>query len=135
MSFSLTKNLFLFKQKLLTALRLLIPKNFENNPYAKTNPHKMLKFCNLSEPRTLIPVKIYYLKLLRVLSNIYNGYFCENTLRKKCSYSELFWSVFSCIRTEYGKIRSVSPYSVWMREKWTRITPNTDTFHSVIVNH
>ena len=26
------------------------------------------------------------------------------TLRKKCPYSELFWSVFSRIRTEYGEI-------------------------------
>ena len=24
------------------------------------------------------------------------------TLREKCPYSEFFWSVFSCIRTEYG---------------------------------
>ena len=28
-----------------------------------------------------------------------------NSLRKKCPYSELFWSVFSHIRTEYGEIR------------------------------
>ena len=26
------------------------------------------------------------------------------TLGKKCLYSELSWSVFSCIRTEYGEI-------------------------------
>ena len=38
------------------------------------------------------------------------------TLRKKCPYSELFWSAFSSIRTEYGEIRSISPYSVRMRE-------------------
>ena len=38
------------------------------------------------------------------------------TLRKKCPYSELFWSAFSCIRAEYGEIRSISPYSVQMRE-------------------
>ena len=31
----------------------------------------------------------------------------EETLREKCPYSELFWSTFSRIRTEY---------SVWMRE-------------------
>ena len=29
-----------------------------------------------------------------------------NTLREKCPYTELFWSVFSCIRTEYRKIRT-----------------------------
>ena len=36
------------------------------------------------------------------------------TLRKKCPYSELFWSVFPRIRTEYGDIRSISPYLVQM---------------------
>ena len=39
------------------------------------------------------------------------------TLREKCPYSEFFWSIFSHIRTEYGKIR-------------TRKTPNTDTFQA-----
>ena len=37
-------------------------------------------------------------------------------MRKKCPYSELFWSVFSRIRTEYGEMRSTSPYSVRMGE-------------------
>ena len=35
------------------------------------------------------------------------------TLRESCPYSEIFWSVFSHIRTEY---RPVSPYSVRMQE-------------------
>ena len=35
---------------------------------------------------------------------------------KKCPYSELFWSLFSRIRTEYGEIRSISAYLVQMRE-------------------
>ena len=35
---------------------------------------------------------------------------------KRCPYSELFWSVFSNMRTEYGEIRSIFPYSVRMRE-------------------
>ena len=42
---------------------------------------------------------------------------------------------FSRIWTEYGEIRSISPYSVRMRQNvWkmgTRITPNTDTFYAV----
>ena len=37
-------------------------------------------------------------------------------LRKKYPYSELFLSVFSHIQTEYGEIRSISPYSVQMGE-------------------
>ena len=39
-----------------------------------------------------------------------------SSLREKCPYSELFMSLFSRIRTEYGEIRSISPYSVQMRE-------------------
>ena len=39
-----------------------------------------------------------------------------NSLRKKCTYSELFWSVFSRIRTEYGEMQSISPYLVQIRE-------------------
>ena len=39
-----------------------------------------------------------------------------NSLREKCPYSELFWSVFSRTRTEYGEILRISLYSVRMRE-------------------
>ena len=38
------------------------------------------------------------------------------TLPIKWSYSELFWSAFSRIPAEYGEIRCVSPYSVWLQE-------------------
>ena len=38
------------------------------------------------------------------------------SLREKCLYSEFFWFIFSRIRTEYREIRSISPYSIWMRE-------------------
>ena len=37
-------------------------------------------------------------------------------MRKKCSYSEFLWSVFSRIRTEYGHLLRQSPFSVQMRE-------------------
>ena len=36
--------------------------------------------------------------------------------RKKRPYSELFWSAFSRIRTDYGEIRRISPYSVQIRK-------------------
>ena len=48
------------------------------------------------------------------------------SLREKFLYSELFCPVFSGIRTEYGKIRSISPYSVQMREN----TPYLSVFSS-----
>ena len=37
-------------------------------------------------------------------------------LREKCPYSEFVQSVFSRIRTEYGEMRSISPYLVQTRE-------------------
>ena len=55
-------------------------------------------------------------------------------LRKKCPYSEFFWSVYSHIRSEYGDLRSKYPYSLQMRKIRTRKTPNTDTFHAVIMS-
>ena len=38
------------------------------------------------------------------------------SLLEKCPYLEIFWSVFSRIQTGNGDIRSISPYSVRMRE-------------------
>ena len=46
--------------------------------------------------------------------------FSHCSLREKCPYAEFFWSAFSSIWTECRKIR-------------TRKTPNTDTFHAVII--
>ena len=37
-------------------------------------------------------------------------------LLEKRQYSELFWSVFSCIQTEYGEILCISPYLVQIQE-------------------
>ena len=51
-----------------------------------------------------------FLKQNRLTLHRYTGsncnvtYYGKASLREKCPYSELFWSVFSCIRTEYGKI-------------------------------
>ena len=47
---------------------------------------------------------------------------------------DFFWSVFSRIRTEYGEVLRISPYSVRMRENanHTRKYQNTDTFYAVI---
>ena len=47
-----------------------------------------------------------------VLKNAYESF----ALREKCLYLEIFWSAFSHIRTEYGEMRGISPYSVRMRE-------------------
>ena len=52
------------------------------------------------------------------------------SLRKKCPYSELFWSAFSRIRTEYEVSLRIQSECGKMQ---TRIIPNTDTFHAVFV--
>ena len=38
------------------------------------------------------------------------------SLHEKYPYSEYIWSAFSRIETEYVEIRSISPYSLQMRE-------------------
>ena len=72
----------------------------------------------------LSTVRVIFCHVIKYLIRLY-------TLRKKCPYSKLFWSVFSRIRTEYGEILRISSYSVRMRKIRTRITPNTNTFHAV----
>ena len=71
--------------------------------------------------------KILFYIILHCFINISTSlHHSQNQMLSLCKmgpYSELFWSVFSCIRTEYGE-----------SECWkirTRITPNTDTFHLV----
>ena len=41
---------------------------------------------------------------------------CEDSLREKRAYLKSFWSVFSCIWTEYGELNHASPRSIWMQE-------------------
>ena len=51
------------------------------------------------------------------------------TLREKFSYSELFWSAFSHIWTEYGEIQSISLYLVQMREN---VDPNNSEYGHIL---
>ena len=67
------------------------------------------KYCN------------HYLNLL-ICQNHPFGTIKRYTLREKYPYSEFFWSVFSRIQSECGKIQ-------------TRKTQNTDTFHAVTYIH
>ena len=50
------------------------------------------------------------------ISTSWTFHFTPSSLGEKCPYSEFFWSVFSRIRTGHGEIRSISPYSVRIRE-------------------
>ena len=65
--------------------------------------------------------------VFRTLSNMIELF---NNIVKSVPIRSFFWSAFSRIRTEYGEIRSISPYSVRMRENtdqkklriWTHFT-------------
>ena len=103
------------------------------------NPMNFTKFSEiLQKSRTEISqifCKIHISVLLMgfVLQVYWKRMLYQCSLHEKCPYLELFWSAFSGIWTEYRKIRSISPYSIRMRENRTRITPNTDTFYAVVV--
>ena len=57
----------------------------------------------------------------------------SHSLRKNCPYSEIFWSVFSRIRPEYGDLLRIDLLIQSECGKiWTGKSPNTDTFHAVI---
>ena len=92
------------EKKNLWCTEKLLRKNYRETPrnFVSILASKTFTFC-----RSFHFWSFFYLPSL-----ILNQFF---TLRKKWPYSVLFWSAFSRIRTEYGKIR-------------TRITPNTDTF-------
>ena len=57
------------------------------------------------------------------------GFSVTHTLHEKCPYSELFWSLFSCIRTEYGKILLISLYLVRM---WENMDQNNTEYGSYL---
>ena len=65
-------------------------------------------------PALRISIYVKSLMLNEVLSN-----YAQISLRKKYPYLELFWSLFYHI------------FPDWIR---TRMTPNTGTFHAVIIN-
>ena len=53
--------------------------------------------------------KDWNLKFYYYSANYLHSANCQtftNTLREKCPDTEFFWSVFSCIRTEYGDLGS-----------------------------
>ena len=44
-----------------------------------------------------------------------DNFLCKLSLQEKCPYSKLTWSLFCCIRTEYGEIIRIYLYSVRMQ--------------------
>ena len=86
------------------------------------------EFSKHTDNKTDAHFKIYYVSAgkqiitIHILSNISKSEdhqtikFVQLHCVKIVQISSFFWSVFSRIRTGYGQIRSISPYSVRMRE-------------------
>ena len=53
-------------------------------------------------------------------------------LHENCPNTEFFWSVFSCILTEYGDLRGKSPYSVRIQENTDHKKLRIWTLHAVM---
>ena len=91
---------------------LLIDQDKSINSYKATNSRILLMIICF---RLVRYNKVFNLKITwRNHCSLFLTY--EAPLLKQCLYEELFWSPFSHIWTEYGEIRSISPYSVRMRE-------------------
>ena len=56
-------------------------------------------------------MKIGYLFINFLIKGTNFHFSSSVSLRKMCPHSQLFWSAFSHIRTEYKEIRTISPYS------------------------
>ena len=84
---------------------------------------------NLVKQFIFITLEINITKATRSIAQWIND-FHFFALRKKCPYSELFWSAFSRIRTEHGVSLRIQSECGKIR---TRITPNTETFHAVLI--
>ena len=74
-----------------------------SSPNFDHNPEEMVE-------KLLILAKNYLLWASN--SSLIKGSTKELSLHEKCPNSELFWSVFSHILTEYGEILHISIYSV-----------------------
>ena len=75
------------------------------------------------------PSQCLILYLVKTSETLRLPFFSEGVdmvMRKKCPYSELFWSAFSRIWTRYGVSLRIQSECGKMQ---TRITPNTDTFY------
>ena len=79
---------------------------------------KYLKFEGLSLVQLHHSRTVVYLCTLNSVNLVYLVYYGlkVQALHESVCTQSFFMSVFSCIRTEYREIRSISPYLVQMRE-------------------
>ena len=80
------------------------------NYWVRQNEHTMCFLKNFNGVvyicTFIVPTFICDIKALSLIFNIKYFHFESHTLREKCPNTEYFWSVFSCIPTEYRKIQT-----------------------------
>ena len=109
------------------SVRFLIPpetmgKLSYNNKYLKSNG-------------SIFVIKMMALiaTIIIIANNIASSFYRKkNSLREKCLYSEVFWSAFSLIQTEYERHSISLRIQSECAKMWTRVTPNTDFFNAAI---
>ena len=84
---------------------------------------KGFTFSKLQRHATLLKMNYFIGIILLMLTVIFicvskfkNNYLQGKHSVKSVQIRSFFWSVFSRIRTEYGEIRTISPYLLRMRE-------------------
>ena len=63
---------------------------------------------------SFLPWIIFFLQVMKQWSIVYFNNSSLIKLREECPYSEVFYTLFSRIRTEYGEILRITPYSARM---------------------
>ena len=97
-----------------------IQTNIKHRPARPTNTYRFQNFVVYTEFRRNSKMYEFWNSETRRVQNFQNIY-CVKSVQIR----SFFWSVFSCIWTEYGYLTRKSPYSVQMRE-------NTDHKNSVL---
>ena len=81
---------------------------------------KHMGYSDIGRYGNVVYLNVKYTWNYTVTSLLMNGVYCSTLLEIDCVKSvqirSFLWSVFSHIRTEYGEILRISPYSVRMRE-------------------
>ena len=98
---------------------------FENNPFYVFMP--IFSFC--TPPPRKTSENLWF-------SDVFGGHGKKSVERNHCVKSvqirSFFWSIFSCIQTEYGDLLRKFLYSVRIQEnKDQKKPPYLDTFHVV----
>ena len=98
-----------------------ITENVRHRQKKPSFPLKGTYLCNLfylAAQKTAPVVKSFHVLQVMMSHKVFSCKLTINplSLREKCPNTEFFCFIFSRIRTEYGEIRSISPYSVRMLE-------------------